>query len=517
VETHARAIRLTILIGVFSAAPVAAQQTAPGGSSAFLSAPVVSGARAMGMGGAFLAVADDLVAGSWNPAGLARIEQRRMSVGGDATRIAESVPSYERTRIFSAGLRVVESGPSIAIARRSRGPDFAAVAYPLQLGRWRMVPQFTYRRAVKMNFGESTSRPYEYVESTGFREDGADVLTIDAGGGIDTYAGAVGVQFHRAVAIGAAVNVWRGRSDGTDRRTINATYAFRGTSGTLAPSGYSTVYEEALDGTSVDVGVLLVPVEWLRIGGVFRNSFEMTRTYQFTREYTNWIGRIQSENYSESGTIDWPSSAGVGAAFMLSDALTLSTDYTRSSWSGASYQFSSSNIQVISTTRVMVETAGTVLYPQMFDPARPVRPYFNIPQHDASQLSAGAEFVWRRFDRRGLAGIPLRAGVYRNRLPTAQSDGSDLLGVGITAGAGVRWRRLNLDVAYVRESASGKMREFPMTAFAGFSETQQQGGSVQTVFHRLLFSAEARFLRAQRVSVRKERTYTESASSIPLT
>ena len=35
------------------------------------------------------------------------------------------------------------------------------------------------------------------------------------------------------------------------------------------------------------------------------------------------------------------------------------------------------------------------------------------------------------------------------------------------AGAGVLWRRLTLDLAYVRETVSGKIAEFPTTAFSG--------------------------------------------------
>ncbi|MGA1863612.1 MAG: hypothetical protein ACMUHX_00970 [bacterium] len=41
--------------------------------------PVGSGARAMGMGGAFIGVADDATAASWNPAGLLQLRQPEIS------------------------------------------------------------------------------------------------------------------------------------------------------------------------------------------------------------------------------------------------------------------------------------------------------------------------------------------------------------------------------------------------------------------------------------------------------
>ena len=46
--------------------------------------PIGSGARALGMGGAFIAVADDATAASWNPGGLIQLERPEISVVGTA-------------------------------------------------------------------------------------------------------------------------------------------------------------------------------------------------------------------------------------------------------------------------------------------------------------------------------------------------------------------------------------------------------------------------------------------------
>jgi hypothetical protein len=45
--------------------------------------PVGSGARALGMGGAFIAVADDATAASWNPGGLNQLDLPEISFVGD--------------------------------------------------------------------------------------------------------------------------------------------------------------------------------------------------------------------------------------------------------------------------------------------------------------------------------------------------------------------------------------------------------------------------------------------------
>ena len=58
--------------------------------------PVGSGARAIGMGGAFIAVADDATAASWNPAGLIQLEKPEISMVGayTDTRICYNVAEH---------------------------------------------------------------------------------------------------------------------------------------------------------------------------------------------------------------------------------------------------------------------------------------------------------------------------------------------------------------------------------------------------------------------------------------
>ena len=51
--------------------------------------PVGSGARALGMGGAFIGVADDATAASWNPGGLIQIETPEVSLVISSERLSE--------------------------------------------------------------------------------------------------------------------------------------------------------------------------------------------------------------------------------------------------------------------------------------------------------------------------------------------------------------------------------------------------------------------------------------------
>ena len=65
--------------------------------------PVGSGARALGMGGAFIAVADDATAASWNPGGLIQLERPEISLVGDYTYKRVKFTSDEHPEIENTG------------------------------------------------------------------------------------------------------------------------------------------------------------------------------------------------------------------------------------------------------------------------------------------------------------------------------------------------------------------------------------------------------------------------------
>ena len=65
--------------------------------------PVGSGARAIGMGGAFIGIADDATAASWNPAGLIQLDKPELSIVGDYNYRKEEFSSSSRPEIDNTG------------------------------------------------------------------------------------------------------------------------------------------------------------------------------------------------------------------------------------------------------------------------------------------------------------------------------------------------------------------------------------------------------------------------------
>ena len=95
--------------------------------------PVGSGARALGMGGAFIAVADDATAASWNPGGLTQLESPEMSIVG---------AGFYRQEDLDFGTNPEANGTNSVSETRI---NFLSATYPFTLGRFNMVVSANYQ------------------------------------------------------------------------------------------------------------------------------------------------------------------------------------------------------------------------------------------------------------------------------------------------------------------------------------------------------------------------------------
>ncbi|MCD6353392.1 MAG: hypothetical protein J7M06_04190, partial [Proteobacteria bacterium] len=100
--------------------------------------PVGSGARAMGMGGAFIAVADDATAASWNPAGLIQLETPEVSVVYSSFHWRENYKS--RFHPESAGMN----------EKYADDLNYFSAALPFQLFRQNFVASLNFQRLYDM-------------------------------------------------------------------------------------------------------------------------------------------------------------------------------------------------------------------------------------------------------------------------------------------------------------------------------------------------------------------------------
>jgi hypothetical protein len=389
-----------------------------------------SGARAFGMGGAFLARADDATAASWNPAGLSYLRRPELSlVWAAASRLNSAT-------FDPAGVQVVDD------RRRGNGPDFLAATYPIDLERVTGAVQLSFQRVIPFDSSrtiEKTTSPSKQVESSG---------------GFDVLAFGTGLQFSRKLRAGLAVNRWfngydqRVEREAGRRAVLTADFGF--------------------GGWNLHAGLIWTPIESLNVGFVGKTPFSADVTLsRYRRDVCVDVvtpqecqGIIYTTNrYSRDDlSLDFPGAVGAGLSWRPRSALTLSADYTRTFWSNGKIY----NYFVLKPTKPPdpppvptddPETSFDVLpYPTLNDEG----------QQDTEQLRAGIEYVVLTERLK----VPLRVGFFLDKqylrsgliVPPASPGGDAVLIDGeaprfkaVTAGVGLIAGPFLLDVAYVYE------------------------------------------------------------------
>ncbi len=334
---------------------------------------VGSGARAYGMGGAFLARADDATAASWNPAGLSYLRRPELSIVG-----ARNSFSSEEFRP-ETGFLETETGVG-------RIADFVAATYPVSIGPLSGAAQVSYQRVINFTTEQVAENPD--IIRTGDSTGGFDVVALGTGFRVVQFPARRGhpqpvvQRLHPDVHPRAAVGRTRGRVD--------------------------QVSDYELSGWNANVGVIWEPFESLNLGVVGKTPF--TADVSLRRERTDFSPSGSTFTRNSAGPrddvrLDLPGAIGVGASWRPLGQLTLSADYTRTFWSRARIR----NFFTLAPTPEGEEP----LAPEDSGDFFPILPYptFTVRAFDAEQIRAGVEYVLIH-DR---VRWPIRAGYFRNR------------------------------------------------------------------------------------------------------
>jgi len=351
--------------------------------------PVGSGARAAGMGGAFIAVADDATAASWNPAGLVNLEKPEFSV----------VYSYfNRSQTYRSASHPEMAGSSNEMD--AHDINFASLAVPFNLFDRNMIVTLNYQQLYDMN--------KNVVFSYNFDPGNIDGLSgryrFTQQGSIGALSPAFAVQLLPELYFGATVNIWDGIG-GTS--SWQNTSSFSG-SGTLrippfTPITYTSEFSEtqrfSFSGLNANLGLLYTLNGKYSFGFVFKTPFDAS----VTKDTVTVADSVVSQS-TENLIYSMPASYGFGLAYRHSDRLSVSLDVYRTEWS----EFAITN-----------QASGERKNPISNQPIGKGRP------KDTTQIRLGTEYLFIG-DK---TVIPLRAGLFYDPEPgmrktRAQSTGS---------------------------------------------------------------------------------------------
>lgn len=397
-----------------------------------------SGARALGMGGAFLARADDATAASWNPAGLSYL------------RLPEVSFVYSGGRLDSLE---VTSASRKEDKRHGRTPDFFAAAYPFELGKVIGSAQVSFQRIISFQ-GDRTITETSLDTATGQGMSNPPTV-VTSEGGYDFVTFGTGVAVSGKLRVGATINRWfNGYHQTLDRDTVRG-----------GNEGHTTQeFDYDFSAWNFNLGLIWSPHPNLNLGVVYKSAF--TADVQLNKSRTDLpppsTNQASNASLGIPITLDFPGAIGLGGSWRPRSGLTVSVDYTRTAWSKGEIH----NYFTIPAGFPPATSEPTIFpsvpYPQIVNTVGALT-QGQVEQEDTEQLRAGLEYVLIG----GRLKVPLRIGYFNDqqyfraiKRYATLGDGSLIPVTGaprydaLTAGAGIIIGPLLLDGAYVYEHGS---------------------------------------------------------------
>jgi hypothetical protein len=412
-----------------------------------------SGARAYGMGGAFLARADDATAASWNPAGLSYLRAPELSF--------VYLDSSFKGRKTVDGRAIGPTGTERTYVQHTRDdrssgfPDFMAFTWPWEIGEFGGAIQVSYQRLIPFASERTIADRTHFIETN---EETLNTRSVKSNGGFDVLALGSGVRLSRKLRVGATLNRW---FNGYQQTTLKPEQT--------VPSRQFADFD--LSGWNFHLGAMFSPVESLNLGLVYKTPFTASSALSRVRydSFPATPATPARDNFNTFANpdveVDIPKAIGVGVSWRPRSALTISMDYTRSSWSAARIRgfFALPRADINSPVdRPTPDPLGTRDFcgvypadrPPPSNPCPPELPYptldASVEQADSEQLRTGIEWV---VIKRGIK-WPLRIGMFRDTQFFRSLEGDPPTFTGFTAGTGIVLNQVLLDVAYVYETGT---------------------------------------------------------------
>jgi len=294
--------------------------------------PVGSGARAMGMGGAFIGVADDATAASWNPAGLLQLRHPEISIAGSLF----SGKNYYNTSYGEGEIT-------------DRSPDIFHVNY----ASW-AVPFVLYNRNLIFSLNYQHLYEFSLDVATAWREPAGgstkDIVHKDhkrQRGALCTISPAFAFQIQRFLYLGLAFNFWDDQILDNGWENIHIQYA-EGMGIRDEPIiTRSQIYERYdFSGFNMNLGFLLRSDYFrlfgkkrqIQFGGVLKTPFQADIQHEKQEKfYTRFpedpaLNKYYDRISRNDLALKMPLSYGFGICFNFSESLALSLDLYRTYW-----------------------------------------------------------------------------------------------------------------------------------------------------------------------------------------
>ncbi|MCP4214768.1 MAG: hypothetical protein GY765_08925 [bacterium] len=444
---------LILFLLILFAPRYAADDTMLNVSKTNFSGVLGSGARAFGMGGAFIAVADDATAASWNPGGLGQLEEPECSFVLRGQYYRSMIPANQWEAAVGDSYGEIFEGAS-NIYGKSLGFDFASITYPIRIGKFKIVPQISYQRAVSVDLSNKIKGVLYKEKFTDYEGDDSYVLHATTSmenkysGGFDMLSISLGTTLFKIFHVGVTTNFWMNGFSGYEWKSTAGEF-YNELNGGDASKWVTDQISFDMEGHNFNAGILVNVTDEFRIGAVYKSAFKASVDYDVSHnseELLNDEVLVNAATFAASGasTLEWPESWGVGLSYNPVSQLTLSADYTQTNWSAA-----------ILKSFPVGETRADVYFPTLETVSEDA-----VGQLNPRQLRFGAEYIF--IGKKCL--IPLRLGFFKNTQYFPNAVGDKVTFHGFTGGLGYKQGAFAFDFAIQYETGKYQRNYFDFSA-----------------------------------------------------
>jgi long-subunit fatty acid transport protein len=387
------------------------------------------GARAEGMGKAYLGVSDDITGGGWNPAGLYTIDKPVLGVTWGSL-----APRGAGNRItFNQGLVGIEHTGSFA---KINSLNFVA---PLRIKGHHFVGSFNYTRnfdAYQYDAGAYAGMEFinEFVGSAYLEQQWQSTLE----GSVNSVNIAIGTRLYQKISFGFALNVYTGKL----LREFSAYSIFPEMP--IGDGMQTAVYEmyQTITDTNKVSGInfttgLKYSGEKLGIGLMVRSPFKMNFDNDTTDVLEAYLNGLPSDpstrtlyDMNNLTQYDIPWMVGLGFAYNVNENFLVAADMEMRAFKGG---------------KVYVRDSLTI------NPGGDNIEYFT--EHDPFYENVFAVRLGAEYLKQTKYGqVPLRAGLGYCPIPDPDYDEngetSQAVNYTFSLGSGIHWEQIRFDVAY---------------------------------------------------------------------
>ncbi len=375
--------------------------------------PVGSGARALGMGGAFIAVADDATAASWNPGGLIQLETPEISMVGTF---------FKRTEYDNFGTHPESSGSDRI---RESNINYFSLSYPFAIFKRNMIFSLNYQHLFDFN----SQLDFPFIQ----RSQRLSLLKnfrYKQSGQLTALGLAYSVQMTPKLSFGFTLNIWDDWLGNNGWENIS----YESGTGIDYVKNAILNYESyrwnrySFSGFNTNIGILWNINDKFTLGAVLKTPFTADLKHESTLNESVVYPEYPDDNLINSGTssenekLDMPMSFGIGIAYRASDHLTVSGDIYRTEWQNFILKDSDGNR--IAPVSGLTEDESDI-----------------DPTH---QIRAGAEYLFFNPVKSKYI-IPIRCGLFYDPAPGEKSPDEYY---GFSMGTGIVMGKIVFDMAY---------------------------------------------------------------------